>query len=224
MNENALPYVAEVGFRYQAVKSGSTFRNNVTFWVPEPALTANVNSTLVTRRAGAYPVIRTSRPPDVRTATMLVICGGPVATSTEATRTSFGPLSKFAVRRTVPATVPVNKEVDDAKTALLLFAGIVKFTVLDPDENCVMGSSLGFSALGVNESASWPVNGLGWGVDSTRSMPADCVGFKDTGKPDIDNGASAGSTLTVNSREFVLLRLSETVTVKVDIPVAVGVP
>jgi len=67
---------------------------------------------------------------------------------------STGPFVIFAVRRTVPVTVPVIKVTGEEKTASVLFAGIVKFTVLVPFEKRVIGSSLGFSALEVKESTN----------------------------------------------------------------------
>src|SRR4051794_18912182 len=84
----------------------------------------------------------------------------------EATGTSEGPLSKLAERVTVPATVPTNSIVGDAKTASVLFAGIVNFTTLEPFENCVIGSSIGTSAEDLNESESCPESELERGSES----------------------------------------------------------
>jgi hypothetical protein len=46
-----------------------------------------------------------------------------------------GPFWMLTSRFTVPAAVPVNKVIGDEKTAVVVFAGIVKFAVLDPVEN-----------------------------------------------------------------------------------------
>ena len=54
---------------------------------------------------------------------------------TDAAGTLEGPLSKFAVRVIVPATVPVSSEIGDENTAVVTFAGNVKLTVRDPVEN-----------------------------------------------------------------------------------------
>jgi len=75
--------------------------------------------------------------------------------------TFAGPLSKLAVRVSVPATVPVRSITGDANVAAVCPAGIVKLTILEPVENCTAGSSLGTSALDVNESVNCPVNVLG---------------------------------------------------------------
>ena len=58
-----------------------------------------------------------------------------------------GPFWMLPVIVTVPATVPVTSINGDGNIALVVFAGIVKFTVLPPVENCTAGSSIGRTAV-----------------------------------------------------------------------------
>ena len=51
------------------------------------------------------------------------------------TAKSDGPSVMLALKRTVPATVPAINVTGEVNTAVVLFAGIVKFTVRVPFEN-----------------------------------------------------------------------------------------
>src|SRR6516162_586660 len=112
----------------------------------------------------------------VRTAATLVICGSVSGIVTDDTGTFDGPLSKFAVNVIVPATVPVSSEIGDGNTADVAFAGKVKFTVREPDENCVAGSSPGTSAFEANVIMSWPVRVVGRGAARDSVTSETCVG------------------------------------------------
>ena len=70
---------------------------------------------------------------------------------------------------TFPVTVPVNSCSADENTAAVVPAGIEKLAVLDPEENCVAGSSLGTSACEVNANVSWPVNVIGYAFASVSA-------------------------------------------------------
>jgi hypothetical protein len=77
----------------------------------------------------------TLSPPLTRLTTTLVICGAVERTLVEASTEAGGPLRTLPLVAIVPATVPVNRKSGDENSAVVLFAGKVKFTVRPPLEN-----------------------------------------------------------------------------------------
>src|SRR5437773_804021 len=75
--------------------------------------------------------------------------------------TSALPFRNVTVNLNAPATVPVENGTSGAplKSLLAVFAGTVKLTLRPPVANCMAGSSLGTSAVGVNVNTSCPVRG-----------------------------------------------------------------
>src|SRR5215831_2156889 len=131
-------------------------------------------------------------------AVMFVICGGVGRTLLDATGKFEGPLSILAVSMMVPATLPVSSEIGLENTAVVAFAGIVKLTVRDPDENSVAGSSAGTSAVEENVIINCPVSALAWGAARVIVMlGTTCVGFRFAGRV-IERAAIGGSTVNVN--------------------------
>src|SRR5262249_11793995 len=151
----------------------------------------------------------------VRIAVMFVICGGVGRTLLDATGTFEGPLSTLAVSVTLPATVPASSEIGFENCAVVAFAGIVKLTFRDPDENSIAGSSVGTSAVEENVIINCPVSSLAWGAARVIVMlGTTCVGFRFAGRV-IERAAIGGSTVNVNCWLLVALRASVTLTVKV---------
>src|SRR5262245_61763622 len=120
-----------------------------------------------------------------------------------ATAKSAGPSVIVALIFTVPATVPVNTMTGDANTAVVLFAGIVKFTVRAPFENCVIGSSVSISAFEVNVSVSLPAIGLGNDSANATESGSCCVGVAVSGRPGAEKAGNCALTLIV--KFFVLM-------------------
>jgi len=65
--------------------------------------------------------------------------------------------------------------VPEGNPATVLFAGIVKLTVL-PFENVTAGSSLGTTALGVNESVNEPDTGFDCADETVKPRATCCAG------------------------------------------------
>lgn len=151
-------------------------------------------------------------------------CGGNGRTSIVATGNAVGPFSISAAKTTVPATVPIRSKTGDVKTASLLLPAIVKFTLLDPVENCVMGSLAGTSAFEVKVSLSCPDSGLGWGASSDIAIGNCCVAFAVAGTDGAENVDSGGSTAKLKVFANDVPRESVTVTSNVCDSTVVGVP
>src|SRR5262245_22455493 len=88
---------------------------------------------------------------------------------------SVTPPGMVAFTTTVPETVPVMSIVPEGNTATVLFAGIVKLTVL-PFEKVTAGSSLGTTALGVNERVNEPDTGFDCADETVKPTATCCAG------------------------------------------------
>src|SRR5262245_11157294 len=140
------------------------------------------------------------------------------------TAKSDGPSVIVARIFTVPATVPVNTITGDANTTVVPFAGIVKFTVRVPFENCVIGSSVAISAFDVKVNVSLPASALGNDSANVTESGSCCVGFAVAGRLGAERAGNCALTKTVKLFVLTTARESVTVTTIFCDSTAVGVP
>ena len=125
----------------------------------------------------------------------------------------------------MPDTVPVNSQTDVGKTATVVFAGIVKFTMREPVENCTAGSSLGMTLVEVKVIVSEPERAVGWGADKDNAIGICWAGFVVLGTFTKDKVPFGAATMEiVNTPVAVKLEVSFAWTVNVNTPVRLGVP
>ena len=104
---------------------------------------------------------------------------------------------------------------------------MIRFTLLDPFENCVMGSSTGMAAVELNDIFNCIVNGFGEAGDTSRLTLNCCVGFPVAGRLVEMAGNEpppAGCTRSEKLRVEVVPAESATRITKSCVPAVVGVP
>src|SRR5262249_6407665 len=111
-----------------------------------------------------------------------------------------------------------------ANTTAVLFAGIVKFTVRVPFENCVIGSSVAISAFDVNVSVSRPASGLGKASAKATESGSCCAGFAVAGKLGAEKAGNCALIVIVKFFELTTARESVTVMTIFCDSTPVGVP